>query len=100
MFGHKQIWAAIDAIAEVRGMSVSALAKSAGLDATAFNRSKRFGPYGRERWPSTESLAKVLKAGNLDLRALADIIDSIPDGEAGEAQPQGPESKGQRTQPG
>jgi phage repressor protein C with HTH and peptisase S24 domain len=100
MFGHKQIWAAIDAIAEVRGMSVSALAKSAGLDATAFNRSKRFGPYGRERWPSTESLAKVLKAGNLDLRALADIIDSIPDGEAGEAQSQGSESKGQRTQPG
>jgi hypothetical protein len=76
------------------------LAKSAGLDATAFNRSKRFGLHGRERWPSTESLAKVLKAGNLDLRALAGIIDSISDEEAGEIQPQGPKSKGQRTRPG
>ena len=99
MFGHKQLWAAIDAIAEARGMSVSALAKSAGLDSTAFNRSKRFNPYGRERWPSTESLAKVLKAGDLDLRALADIIDSIPDEDAREGHPQGPTSKGQR-QPG
>jgi DNA-binding phage protein len=99
MFGHKQIWAAIDAIAEGRGMSVSALAKSAGLDATAFNRSKRFGPYGRERWPSTEALAKVLRAGNLDLRALADIIDSIPDKEAGGVHPQGPKSRGQRPRP-
>jgi phage repressor protein C with HTH and peptisase S24 domain len=93
MFGHKQIWAAIDAIAGGRGMSVSALAKSAGLDATAFNRSKRFGTYGRERWPSTESLAKVLKAANLDLRALADILDAIPDEEAADAQPLGPEPK-------
>jgi phage repressor protein C with HTH and peptisase S24 domain len=100
MFSHKQIWAAIEAIAEVRGLSVSALAKSAGLDAVEFNRSKRFGRYGRERWPSTESLAKVLKAGNLDLRALADIIDSIPDEATGEVQPQVPKSKGQRTRPG
>jgi phage repressor protein C with HTH and peptisase S24 domain len=94
MFTHKQIWAAIDAIAEAQGMSVSALAKSAGLDATAFNRSKRFGRYGRERWPSTESLAKVLKAGNLDLRGFSDIIGSIPNEVAGDAQPLGPEPPG------
>jgi phage repressor protein C with HTH and peptisase S24 domain len=94
MFTHKQIWAAIDAIAEARGMSVSALAKSASLDATAFNRSKRFGRYGRERWPSTESLAKVLKAANLDLRGFSDIIGSIPNEVAGDAQPLGPEPPG------
>jgi hypothetical protein len=99
MFTHKQIWAAIDALAEAQGMSVSGLAKSAGLDATAFNRSKRFGPHGRERWPSTESLAKVLKAGNWDLRALADIIDALPAEEAREIRPHGPKSKGQRTRP-
>ncbi len=34
----------------------------AGLDATAFNRSKRVSKDGRERWPSTESIAKVLEA--------------------------------------
>ena len=80
-------------------MSVSALAKIAGLDATSFNRSKRLGPYGRERWPSTESLAKVLKAANLDLRALADIIGSLS-GEAADAQPAGPTLKGKMGQRG
>ena len=33
-----------------------------GLDATAFNRSKRVSKDGRERWPSTESIAKILDA--------------------------------------
>jgi phage repressor protein C with HTH and peptisase S24 domain len=100
MFTHKQIWAAIDAIAQAQGISVSALAKCAGLDATTFNRSKRFNPDGRERWPSTQSLARVLKVANLDLRALADIIGSLPDEEAGNAQSPGPKPKGQRTRRG
>jgi phage repressor protein C with HTH and peptisase S24 domain len=38
------------------------LARIAGLDATAFNKSKRISKDGRERWPSTESIAKVLEA--------------------------------------
>jgi phage repressor protein C with HTH and peptisase S24 domain len=38
------------------------LAKLAGLDPTAFNPSKRVSKDGRERWPSTESIAKVLEA--------------------------------------
>ena len=41
MLTHKQIWAAFDGIAEAQGISVSALSKRAGLDATAFNPSKR-----------------------------------------------------------
>ncbi len=40
----------------------SGLARKAGLDPTAFNRSKRIGADGRPRWPSTESIAKVLDA--------------------------------------
>jgi phage repressor protein C with HTH and peptisase S24 domain len=59
---------AIDRLAETRGMSVSALARAAGLDPTAFNKSKRIGPDGRPRWPSTESLAKIFDAANADLR--------------------------------
>ncbi|WP_404295342.1 hypothetical protein ACD578_28010 (plasmid) [Microvirga sp. RSM25] len=100
MFTHNQIWAAFDAIADSQGISVSALAKSAGLDATSFNLSKRISREGRARWPSSESLAKVLKAANLDLRALADIIGSIPDEEAGKAQLRGSKPKGQRIQRG
>jgi phage repressor protein C with HTH and peptisase S24 domain len=34
----------------------------AGLDPTSFNKSKRLSADGRLRWPSTESIAKVLEA--------------------------------------
>ena len=93
MFTHRQIWAAIDAMAQAQGLTVSGLAMSAGLDATAFNRSKRAGLNGRPRWPSTETLARILKVTNMDLRALADVIDAIPEEGAGEAQPPGLERK-------
>ena len=64
MFTHKQVWAAIDALAQKNDMSVSRLARSAGLDPTTFNKSKRTSSDGRERWPSTESLAKIMAATN------------------------------------
>src|SRR5690606_39484661 len=62
MLSHRAIWDGIDALARRQGVSVSALARLAGLDATAFNRSKRVSRDGRDRWPSTESIAKVLEA--------------------------------------
>lgn len=62
MISHRQIWDALDALAVRHGVSPSALARLAGLDATAFNKSKRISRDGRERWPSTESIAKVLDA--------------------------------------
>lgn len=64
MLSHGDIWNAIDAIAERHGLSASGLARLAGLDATAFNKSKRISKDGRERWPSTESVAKILEATN------------------------------------
>lgn len=60
MLSHKHIWGAIDALAGRYGHSPSGLARAAGLDPTTFNKSKRHGPKGRLRWPSTESLAKIL----------------------------------------
>lgn len=62
MLSHSAIWDGIDALAQRHGHSVSALARLAGLDATAFNVSKRISKDGRERWPSTESIAKILGA--------------------------------------
>lgn len=59
---HTDIWDGIDALARRHGLSVSGLARLAGLDATAFNKSKRVSKDGRERWPSTESIAKILSA--------------------------------------
>lgn len=62
MLSHSAIWDAIDSLASRHGFTPSGLAKLAGLDATAFNRSKRVSRDGRERWPSTESIAKLLEA--------------------------------------
>lgn len=70
---HDWIWQAIDAIAARRHLSPSALARLAGLDPTAFNRSKRFTQEGRPRWPSTESIAKVLEATGTSLDEFAEI---------------------------
>ena len=67
MLSHPRIWAAIDRLADRYGLSASGLARKAGLDATSFNRSKRQGPDGRDRWPSTESIAKVLAATGASL---------------------------------
>lgn len=62
MFSHERVWAAIDALAERHSLSASGLARRAGLDPTTFNKSKRYASDGRARWPSTESLAKVMEA--------------------------------------
>lgn len=59
---HHQVWRAIDTLATRHGLSPSGLAKRAGLDPTTFNRSKRVSADGRDRWPSTESIAKILAA--------------------------------------
>ncbi len=67
MLSHDRVWAAIDALAARHSLSASGLAKRAGLDSTAFNKSKRRSVDGRLRWPSTESIAKVIEATNSTL---------------------------------
>jgi phage repressor protein C with HTH and peptisase S24 domain len=62
MLSHQTIWGAIDALAEANKLTPSGLARRAGLDPTAFNKSKRLSADGRMRWPSTESIAKILDA--------------------------------------
>jgi phage repressor protein C with HTH and peptisase S24 domain len=61
-FSHENIWLAIDRLAARFGYSPSGLARQAGLDSTSFNKSKRFSADGKPRWPSTESIARVLLA--------------------------------------
>lgn len=60
MYSHADIWNAIDRLAVTFGYSPSGLAKKAGLDPTTFNKSKRISADGKPRWPSTESIAKIL----------------------------------------
>ena len=72
---HSQIWTALDRLADRAGLSASGLAKKAGLDPTTFNKSKRITNDGRERWPSTESVAKALAAANIGIETFVQFID-------------------------
>ncbi|MBX9757445.1 MAG: helix-turn-helix transcriptional regulator [Beijerinckiaceae bacterium] len=76
MLTHAHVWNAIDTLAERHGMSASGLARKAGLDPTTFNRSKRQGQDGRPRWPSTESLAKILQATGASLDEFIGLLSS------------------------
>jgi phage repressor protein C with HTH and peptisase S24 domain len=75
---HEDVWRAIDALAAENGLSASGLARRAKLDATAFNPSKRTGADGRPRWPSTESIAKVLSATGASMEAFASLVSGSP----------------------
>jgi phage repressor protein C with HTH and peptisase S24 domain len=71
---HDQIWTALDRLAERAGLSASGLAKKAGLDPTTFNKSKRVTADGRERWPSTESVAKALAVTDHSIDSFVQLI--------------------------
>ncbi|QGM96857.1 S24 family peptidase [Methylocystis parvus] len=76
ILSHAQIWAAIDALGERYGLTPSGLARKAGLDPTTFNRSKRETSEGRQRWPSTESIAKVLQATGASLDEFMALVSA------------------------
>ncbi|WP_027549725.1 helix-turn-helix transcriptional regulator [Bradyrhizobium sp. Cp5.3] len=78
MLTHDQIWGALDRLAARAGLSPSGLAKRAGLDPTTFNKSKRVTSDGRERWPSTESIAKALTAAGSSIETFVKLIDDSP----------------------
>lgn len=83
MLKHGDIWRAIDRLAKLRGLSASGLARRAGLDPTTFNPSKRMTPQGKLRWPSTESIAKVLEATGASVQ---DFVALLDEGEPGTRQ--------------
>ena len=72
---HRDIWRGLDALAAHHGLTPSGLARRAGLDPTAFNPSKREGADGRPRWPSTESLARVLESVGRRFEDFAALVD-------------------------
>jgi phage repressor protein C with HTH and peptisase S24 domain len=75
MLRHGDVWRTIDRLAAKYGMSPSGLARRAGLDPTTFNKSKRVTKEGKKRWPSTESLAKVLAATGASLAEFVSLLD-------------------------
>jgi phage repressor protein C with HTH and peptisase S24 domain len=71
---HEQIWGALDRLAGRAGLSASGLAKKSGLNPTTFNKSKRITADGRERWPSTESVARALAAAGCSIDSFVQLI--------------------------
>ena len=79
---HDDVWRAIDTLAAEYGLSPSGLARKAGLDPTSFNLSKRQTGDGKVRWPSTESLSKVLMATGARLEDFTALVmgkRTVPD---------------------
>lgn len=75
---HADMWRGLDLLAEKNDMTASALARAAGLDPTSFNRSKRISRDGKPRWPSTESVSKVLEAIGATFEEFADLVEGRP----------------------
>lgn len=79
MLKHADVWRAIDRLAREYGYSASGLARQSGLDPTTFNKSKRITREGKLRWPSTESVSKVLAATGA---SLAEFVSFTSDSES------------------
>lgn len=76
---HTDMWDAIERLARSKNLSCSALAKKSGLDATTFNKSKRTGKYKKPRWPSTQSINKILEATGTSFEEFAKLVQPSHD---------------------
>lgn len=75
---HDDVWRAIERFASEHGMSCSGLAKCSGLDPTTFNKSKRWSKEGQPRWPSTNSISKILSSTGAKIQDFTKFIDKSP----------------------
>jgi len=87
MLSHEAVWAAIDALAARHNLSPSGLARKSSLDPTSFNKSKRCTAEGRQRWPSTESIAKALRATGTSLDEFMALVQQVSGGQPAPARP-------------
>ncbi len=78
MFTHAEVWRGIDRLAKQHGLTASGLARKAGLDPTTFNPSKRITKQHKARWPSTESLAKILTATSTPFDSFVALMPERP----------------------
>lgn len=72
---YEQVWNAVDKLAKINGLSPSGLAKKAGLDSTTFNKSKRLRPDGKKRFPSLESINKIISVCNMSFNQFCRLAD-------------------------
>ena len=75
MITHNDIWGAIDEMAHKQHISPSRLAINSGLNATTFNKSKRCDAFGKSRYPSFATIAKILNTSNMSMTEFGIICD-------------------------
>lgn len=80
---YENVWDAVDKLAKKHGLSPSGLAKLAGLDATTFNKSKRIRPDGKKRWPSLDSINRLLEIFNITFEQFYALSSCSEDKETG-----------------
>lgn len=80
---YENVWDAVDKLAQKHGLSPSGLAKRAGLDATTFNKSKRIRPDGKKRWPSLDSINRLLEIFNISFEQFYALSSGNEDKETG-----------------
>ena len=78
MLSNDNLWRAIDRLARDNNLSCSAMARISGLDPTTFNRSKRWSREGQPRWPSTNSISKILASTGSTIDDFTKYIDVPP----------------------
>lgn len=75
MLTHADVWNALDTIATNNQISSSCLARFSGLNATTFNKSKRYDAVGKERYPSIGTLIKVLNGRGMSMTEFGNLCD-------------------------
>ena len=76
MYTHQMMWKGIEILGRRNGWSLPKLAVLAGLDPTALNPSKRISRDGKPRWPSTETIVKLLAAAQIGFVEFCTIIET------------------------
>jgi hypothetical protein len=76
MYTHRTMWKGIELLARGKGWSLPKLAMLAGLDPTALNPSKRISREGKPRWPSTETVVKLLAATDVTFAEFCGFIEA------------------------
>ncbi len=64
---HRNLWQAIDALANKEGISTAELAIRAGLGVDTFSASNRVSATGCKRWPELDEIAQALNASKTTL---------------------------------
>lgn len=77
MNAHQVIWSVIDEMARRNKMSLCHLALISGLDNTCLAPNKRFTRNGKPRWPSIETVYKILTATHTDVITFVRLIQRI-----------------------